>query len=402
MKIRSEVKKAMNQLYIKELRKGQNQIINAILDGHDTFVIAPTSYGKSLVYQVPAIIQNDALTIVIEPLIALMHDQAAKLRSLGIAAEYLDSTLSCDAFDETVAGLQNGDIQILFIAPERLETGILTLAAQHNRIGMIVVDEAHCVITWGYTFREAYLAIGTYIEELDYHPVIVALSATALPEDRPRIMELLEMHHVKCFERSLYRSNLVFMKKAVASRKEKQNALKKYMKRYHTHTSVIFCTTKHDAEEIAKFLKNLYPNDVAVYHSKKKKLEHEMLSGKKHIIVATSALSMGVDIRNVDLVIHFNMPLSMADYYQMAGRAGREGQQARSILLYDSKDYYTNRCLLEDISDKEARKAAYRRLDNMKEFCEDTKYCMVQSILWALGDTHQKKCRYCTNCQKGR
>lgn len=402
MKIRPNIKQAMETLKIEKLRKNQLKPINAILDGYDTMVIAPTSFGKSLIYLIPAIIHQDKLTVVVEPLLALMHDQVQRLRSLGIAAAYLDSTQSKSERSAVMEQLRARELHILYIAPERLETGILPQIEDTSRIGMIVVDECHCVVAWGDTFREAYRFIGESIGALKHRPVITALSATAFPEDRPRIAELLNMHEVRYFEMSLYRSNLRLMKKVTPSRRLQIKALKKCMKKYHCSTTMIFCDTKRAVEYVAGYLEELYPGEVAAYHSQSKKQERQMLSGEKHIIVATSALSMGVDVRDVDLVIHFNMPMSLADYYQMAGRAGREGQPARSILLYNSDDYYINRGLLEDIEEKSAKKRAMRRLDAMKEFCEDDERCMVTDLLNALGDPRKKNCRYCTNCQKGR
>lgn len=402
MKIRPSVKKAIEQLHIEKLRKNQLKVINAILDGNDTMVIAPVSYGKSLLYQIPAVIQKDSMTIVIEPLLALIHDQVKKLQELGISAAYLDSTQSNHEREEIIDNLHNGKIQILYLAPERLETDILSWIEQHNQIGMVVVDECHCVATWGYTFRESYLKIGEYIDQLKQHPVVVALSATALPGDRPKIMELLSMRDAKTFEMSLYRSNLRFMKRMTLSRKEKLKELKYCLKKYRKNTAIVFCSTIEHTEKVAEVLKEKYPDDVMIYHSREKRQEKEMLSGKKHIIVATSALSMGVDVRNVDLVIHYNMPMSLADYYQMAGRAGRDGQGARSILLYDPADYRTNAAMLHDIESEKVKRTMQARLDEMKEFCEDEKHCMVKSLLRALGDTYDHKCRYCTNCQKER
>lgn len=402
MKIRPNIKQAMETLKIEKLRKNQLKPINAILDGHDTMVIAPTSFGKSLIYLIPAIIHQDKLTVVIEPLLALMHDQVQKLRSLGIAAAYLDSTQSKSERSAVMEQLRARKLRILYIAPERLETGILPQIEDTSPIGMIVVDECHCVVSWGDAFRDAYRSIGEYIDSLEHRPVIVALSATAIPEDRPRIMKLLSMRKVKEFAVSLYRSNLSLMKKNVPSGYGHLSGLKKYLKKYHRHTTIVFCNTKAAAENVAKELKKLYRSEVMVYHSRCKEQEQDMLSGKKHIIVATSALSMGVDIRDVDLVIHYNMPMSLADYYQMAGRAGREGQHVRSILLYDPDDYTENYWLLRQIDDKKARDRALKRLDEMKEFCEDEEQCMVITLLNALGDSHENACRYCTNCQKGR
>ena len=402
MKIRPNIKQAMETLKIEKLRKNQLKPINAILDGHDTMVIAQTSFGKSLLYLIPAIIHQDKLTVVIEPLLALMHDQVQKLQRLDVAAAYLDSTQSKSERSAVMEQLRARKLRILYIAPERLETGILPQIEDTSPIGMIVVDECHCVVSWGDAFRDAYRSIGEYIDSLKYRPVIVALSATAIPEDRPRIMKLLSMRSVKEYAVSLYRSNLSLMKKNVPSGYGHLSELKKYLKKYHRHTTIVFCNTKVAAENVAKELKKIYRSEVMVYHSRCKEQEQDMLSGKKHIIVATSALSMGVDIWNVDLVIHYNMPMSLADYCQMAGRAGREGQHARSILLYDSDDYTENYWLLRQIDDKKARDRALKRLDEMKEFCEDEEQCMVITLLNALGDIRNKACRYCTNCQKGR
>lgn len=188
MKLRPSVKETMELLHIDKLKKKQVKPINTILDGNDTMVIAPTSYGKSLIYQIPAVIQENAMTIVLEPLLALIHDQVQKLQSLGISAAYLDSTQSKIERESVMESLKNGEVQILYLAPERLETGILSQIKKNNKIGMIVVDECHCVVSWGYSFRESYLTIGEYINKLKKHPVVVALSATALPEDRPEIM----------------------------------------------------------------------------------------------------------------------------------------------------------------------------------------------------------------------
>ena len=402
MKIRKSVKKAMKLLHIEQLRRNQLKPINSILDGRDTMVIAPTSFGKSLLYLIPALAQDSGITIVIEPLLALIHDQVHKLQKLDISAAYLDSTQSKSEQRAVIDDLRSGRIKILYLAPERLATGILSLIEAFNQIRIIVVDECHCVTTWGSTFRDAYLSVGTYIDSLKQHPVVVALSATATPEDRPRIMKLLSMRKVKEFSVSLYRSKLSYMKKTVPSGYGHLAELKKCLKKYHRHTTIVFCNTIAATENVAKELKKTYRGEVMVYHSRNKEQEEDMLSGKKHIIVATSALSMGVDIRDVDLVIHYNLPMSLADYYQMAGRAGREGQHARSILLYDPDDYKENHWLLKNIEEKTARSRALKRLDEMKEFCEDEENCMVVTLLNALGDPHENACRYCTNCQKGR
>ena len=177
MKIKKSVKEAMERLQIKKLRRNQIKPINSVLDGRDTMVIAPTSYGKSLLYQIPAIVNSKKLTVVIEPLLALIHDQVEKLQGLGIAAFYLDSTQSKPEQRRVMELLDEGKVTLLYIAPERLETGILLLLEQHNKIGLVVIDECHCVVSWGYAFRESYLEIGKWIGCLRKRPVILALSA---------------------------------------------------------------------------------------------------------------------------------------------------------------------------------------------------------------------------------
>ena len=211
MKYSKSVKEAMKQLDIKKLRPKQGQAISSILNGHDTMVIAPTSFGKSILYLIPAIIQSDKLTIVVEPLLALMHDQVKYLRKHQIAAAYLDHTQTEKEQFEILDCVQSGEIHILFVSPERLCRLPFQMAIQNISIGMVVVDECHCVISWGSTFREDYLHIGAFVDSLPKHPVVVAVTATAAPQDRERIMALLSMRsEPKCFAYSLYRSKVQF------------------------------------------------------------------------------------------------------------------------------------------------------------------------------------------------
>lgn len=404
MKPRKEIKFAMELLRVKKLRPKQLNFINRILDGKDTLLIAATSFGKSIVAQIAAVILalTNKLTIIIEPLTALSHDQVKKLQNLGISAAYLDSTQSEDEQQGVRKMLKNRELTILYLSPEKLNPDFIPYEIYKNDVGLVVVDECHCVTSWGHTFRKDYLHIGDFIDGLQHRPTVLAMTASAPPEDRDEIMELLSMWDAECLPTSLYRSNLHFMKHSVTSRSEQLKMLKRYMKKFHKHTTIIYCSTKNTVEEVAKRLKKIYPGEVVAYHGKDKRGEKDMLSGKKHIITATSALAMGVSIRDVDLVIHYNMPLSISDYYQMSGRAGREGQKARSILIYNSSDYYSNRYMLEDIDDPNTRKIVMERLDAMKELCEDREHCIYTMILSALGEKRKTRCRYCTNCQKER
>ena len=402
MKIRKEVKTAMERLHVEKLRPNQLKPINRVLDGKDTLLVAATSFGKSLVAQIPAVINRDKLTLIVEPLTALMHEQAEALQAHGIAAAYLDSTQSKQERSDVLRQLKDRELTILYLSPERLNPEFIPYEIYANDVGLVVVDECHCVTAWGHTFRGDYLHIGEFIDSLEHRPTVLAMTASAPPEDRKEIMELLSMRDAKCITNSLYRSNLHFMKHSVTSRREQIKVLQKCVRKFHKHTTIVYCSTKKAVEEISKRLEKVFPGEVVSYHSENKKGERDMLSGKKHIIVATTALAMGVSIRDVDLVIHYNMPLSISDYYQMSGRAGREGQKARSILIYNSSDHHSNRAMLEDIDDPKTRKAVMARLDAMKELCEDTEHCMYSMILSALGEECETKCRYCTNCQKGR
>ena len=402
MKIRKEVKTAMERLHVEKLRPNQLKPISRVLDGKDTLLVAATSFGKSLVAQVPAVIDHDKLTLIVEPLTALMHEQVEALQAHGIAAAYLDSTQSKQERSDVLRQLKDRKLTILYLSPERLDPEFIPYEIYANDVGLVVVDECHCVTAWGHTFRGDYLHIGKFIDSLEHRPTVLAMTASAPPEDRKEIMELLSMRDAKCITNSLYRSNLHFMKHSVTSRREQIKVLQKCVRKFHKHTTIVYCSTKKAVEEISKRLEDIFPGEVVSYHSENKKGERDMLSGKKHIIVATTALAMGVSIRDVDLVIHYNMPLSISDYYQMSGRAGREGQKARSILIYNSSDHHSNRAMLENIDDSKTRKAVMARLDAMKELCEDTEHCMYAMILAALGEERKTKCRYCTNCQKGR
>lgn len=400
MKLRPSVKEAMRQLHVKKLKKNLIKPINAILDGHDALVIAPMSYGRSLLYQIPAVVQKDAMTIVVEPSPALIHDQVQKLQKHGIPAACLDSAQSESNRNDVINAMHSGEVQILYLASEQLRIDILSWIEESNKIGIIVVDECHCAASWGQIFRDAYLAIGKYIDQMKQHPVVVALSAAILPEDRPNIITRLSMRNVKTFRMSLYQSNLRFVKRMTPSRMAQLKELKRCLKKYRKHMSIVVCSTEEHAEGVAGELRKKYQDDVILYHGQDNRQEKATLSDRRHIIVAASALSTGVDVRNVDLVIHYNMPVSLADYYQMASRAGCEGQEARSILLYNPDDYNTNRALLHDIGDKAVRKAMLASLNEMKRFCEDEKHCMVRTMLQALGDSYDHNCRYCTNCQR--
>lgn len=405
MDIKRSIKNAQDLLGIEKLRKHQVRPINSILDGQDTMVIAPTSSGKSAIYQIPALI-FPGMTLVIEPTLSLMYDQVNKLQAMGIKAASIDSSLSAKEQRHTLKQVTKGKVKILFVTPERLQNEKFLDAIQDIEISMATVDECHCVTVWGHRFRPDYLEIGSFIEALPHRPVVTALTATAAPNMREEICDRLSMDRPEVFVNSLYRPNLHFMKRSFVSDKAKLSELKHLLKKHKDGSCIVYCNTKRMTDAVYDEVKTWYPGDVVKCHSNlssqvRKGNELLFLNGEKHIMVATSAFGMGVDQSDVDLVVYFNLPLSLIDYYQQAGRAGRSGQKAKCVLMYCEDDYQVNRVILKENSDKSSRKAVFRALDEMKEYAESSA-CLTQQLLSALGEALDKPCGSCTNCQKAR
>lgn len=404
MDIKKDIKYAQSQFCIEKLRKHQVKPINSILAGKDTMVIAPTSAGKSAIYQIPALLFN-GITLVIEPTLSLMYDQVNKLKSHGIHAVRIDSSVPAREKGHILGCIKTGKIKILFVTPERLQNQKFQDAIKDVRISLIVIDECHCVTSWGYGFRDDYLRIGKFVDTLNHNPVIVALTATATPDMRLKICDLLSMDQPEMFKSSLYRPNLHFMKRLFVSDEAKLKELKRLLKKRKGNCScIIYCNTKKMTDAVYDEVKKWYPGDIVKCHSNltgkvRKRNELLFLNGEKRIMVASSAFGLGIDQSNVDLVIHFNLPLSLLDYYQQAGRAGRAGQKSKCILLYCENDYFVNRTILREIDDNAARKNVLRALDEMKEYAESYK-CLTRQILSALGEKLDKPCGSCTNCQR--
>ena len=330
MDVKRDIKSVQKGLGIKKLRKHQVQPIKNILAGKDTMVIAPTSAGKSLIYQIPALLSM-GMALVIMPTISLMYDQTYKLKALGIKAEFIDSAMTANKQNDILKRVAKGKVKILFVTPERLQNQKFLYAIMGMEISMVVVDEAHCVTSWGYGFRPDYLKIGAFIDTLNPKPVVVALTATATPDMRDEIGDLLLLDHPKKFVHSLYRPNLHFMKRAFVSDEAKLKELKRLLNKHENGSCIVYCNTKKMTDAVYNKVKEWYPDDVAICHSNlngqvRKRNEMLFLNGERHIMIATSAFGLGVDQSDVDLVIHFNLPLSLIDYYQQAGRAGRAGK----------------------------------------------------------------------------
>ena len=379
MDMRREIKQAANITGIDKLRKSQVKPINDILEGRDTMVVARPSAGKSAIYQIPALVHGEERTIVIEPLLSLMHDQVRKLREHGVGAARLDSTMKKSEQRKCLQKFISGEVQMLFVTPEQFGKEEFLCMMKAVAVYMVVVDECHAVLDWGYSFRDAYLNIGQVIDELEARPIITALTATATENDMAEIAQCLHMQNPALYRNDLYNPKLVYIKHHAVNREEKRKLLCKYLSKYHANSSIVYGNTRKAITRTAN--------------------ESEFLSGKKTIMVATSAFGMGIDLDSADLVIHFNMPLSLTDYIQQSGRAGRNGQKAHAVLLYSDEDYYTNLAILHD---GHPTLRGMEQLDIMKEFCDDNEHCMAQLLLEHFGQKMKKSCKHCTVCQKNR
>lgn len=297
-----------------------------------------------------------------------------------------------------------GEVQMLFVTPERFSEEEFLCTMKAVAVYMVVVDECHAVLDWGYSFRDAYLDIGQTIDELEARPIITALTATATENDMAEIAQCLHMQNPAMYRNDLYNPKLVYIKQHAVNREEKRKLLCKYLSKYHANSSIVYCNTRKAVEAVYKQLDKKYSGQVTMSHAGLKPKarmanESEFLSGKKTIMVATTAFGMGIDLDSVDLVIHFNMPLSLTDYMQQSGRAGRNGQKAHAVLLYSDEDYYTNLAILHD---GHPTLRGMEQLDMMKEFCDDNEHCMAQLLLGHFGQKMKKGCKHCTVCQKNR
>ena len=399
MKMHQDIKAAMKNFGISSLRNEQIKPIAALRKGKNIFVNMPTSSGKSLIYQLPAVLYREQLTIVVEPTIALMLDQVQKLKRLGLAAAHIDSSLTKTQRQELMKHLD--DLTFLYTTPEQIIRPAFIKQLKQIPVYQIIIDEAHCILDWGYSFRGAYLELGDVIRKINPQ-CVSAFTATASPEDEDEIQHLLGIE-MKVFRCESDRKNLIYAKRHTDSRREKLRLVKGYLKKYKPRRTVIYCSTHRAVESVAAELEKKYPGQVGEYHSglsqkEKTRQQIKFCSGEYTIMVATSAFGMGIDLPDIDLVLHFDMPPSMNDYIQQTGRAGRDGGKAHCILLYSEEDYWTAASLVEPYENVRLNKS----LQQMEEYCSDKKHCLKKLMARALGHPECKNCRFCTNCQAGR
>ena len=388
-------------------REGQEAVIDALLEGKDVLAVMPTGAGKSICYQVPALMMK-GITLVISPLISLMKDQVRSLNQAGISAAYLNSSLTQGQYFTALRYAKAGRYPIIYVAPERLTTEAFLDFALSADISMIAVDESHCVSQWGQDFRPSYLKIAEFVAQLPKRPVISAFTATATKEVREDIARLLGLQDPFCTTTGFDRENLYF---AVKTPKDKYKEVHDYILEHQDDSGIIYCLTRKLVEEVCGKL--VRDGIMATrYHAglsdeERRNNQDDFIYDRCRVMVATNAFGMGIDKSNVRYVIHYNMPQSMENYYQEAGRAGRDGENSQCVLLFSAQDVIIDRMLLDnkDFSDVDEedefliRQRDIRRLQIMEGYCKTTG-CLRNYILEYFGEKTFGPCDNCGNCHR--
>ena len=387
-------------------RPGQESIIDAILSGRDALAVMPTGGGKSLCYQIPALLLP-GVTLVVSPLISLMKDQVTALSEAGVPAAYINSSLSPEQLHTVYRNLRRGDYKLVYVAPERLTGEGFSSLFQSLDLALLAVDEAHCISQWGQDFRPSYLKIAQFLAQLPRRPILAAFTATATEAVRQDILKALSLQNPFLLTTGFDRPNLYF---DVQQPSNRLAALRRILAQRRGKSGIVYCATRTAVDRVCADL-NAHGFSATRYHagledSERRQNQEDFQYDRKTVMVATNAFGMGIDKSNVSFVIHYNMPKSMEAYYQEAGRAGRDGEAADCILLYGPSDIVTARALIEHSSENDAldsqtledvRRQDLLRLNAMMDYCKSRR-CFRGVILDYFGQAHEETCGNCGNC----
>lgn len=389
------------------LRTGQEELINGILAGHDVLGIMPTGAGKSLCYQLPALMLK-GITLVISPLISLMSDQVKALNQAGVHAAYINSSLTENQVRMALSYASQGRYKIIYVAPERLNTPRFLDFACNADISMLTVDEAHCISQWGQDFRPSYLEIAGFLTRLPRRPIVSAFTATATERVKNDIVASLGLNNPVTMVTGFDRPNLFFRVVTRKGGSQKDNSIINYVKKHEDESGIIYCATKKNVDKLYTLL-NEQGISAGRYHAglsndERKQNQEDFTYDRIRVMVATNAFGMGIDKSNVRYVLHYNMPQSLEYYYQEAGRAGRDGEEAECVLFFSKQDIMINKFLLQNkasagdvASDMQKTANDQRKLQQMINYCETDK-CLREFILSYFGDTTPCICNKCSNC----
>lgn len=389
------------------LRTGQEELINGILAGRDVLGIMPTGAGKSLCYQLPALILK-GITLVISPLISLMSDQVKALNQAGVHAAYINSSLTENQIRMALSYASQGRYKIIYVAPERLNTPRFLDFACNADISMLTVDEAHCISQWGQDFRPSYLEIAGFLTRLPRRPIVSAFTATATERVKNDIVASLELNNPVTMVTGFDRPNLFFRVVTRKGGSQKDNSIINYVKKHEDESGIIYCATKKNVDKLYTLL-NEQGISAGRYHAglsneERKQNQENFTYDRIRVMVATNAFGMGIDKSNVRYVLHYNMPQSLEYYYQEAGRAGRDGEEAECVLFFSKQDIMINKFFLQNkatagdvASDMQKTANDQRKLQQMINYCETDK-CLREFILSYFGDTTPCICNKCSNC----
>nr|WP_221301029.1 DNA helicase RecQ [Planococcus koreensis] len=382
-------------------RTGQEQAISQVFEGQNTICVMPTGGGKSMCYQIPALVM-EGTTIVVSPLISLMKDQVDALLAAGIPAAYINSSLGFEEVRETLHDVQRGAIKLLYIAPERLDSEMFLNELQGVQVPLIAVDEAHCISQWGHDFRPSYRLISRMAGLFPNNPTVLALTATATPQVREDICRILDIEEEHTVMTGFERANLSF---SVIRGQDRDRYVKEYVQKNEKEAGIIYAATRKTVDSVYDMLIKKGVK-AAKYHAgmpdqERKSGQERFLNDEVTVMVATNAFGMGIDKSNIRYVIHYQLPKNMESYYQEAGRAGRDGLPSECIVLYASQDVQTQRFLIDQAQDPSRIPGELAKLQGMVDYCH-TENCLQQFIIFYFGDTGAEPCGHCSSCSDER